>query len=145
MACFYNNVLYILFNFYKMNFTESELQKYALNLNSSNFWDIRLCSPLKGRLTFWRNKSPPSSGSKNKPSKKPAWNRYCSAYYLFHSTFLLALFFNPEDGDDMFLQNVGWLSTAYMVLYPRRQFFISNTVRISNSTTWICLPLKLYL
>jgi hypothetical protein len=42
----------------------------------------------------------PSSGSKNKPSKKPA----C---YLLHAGFLLGLFFDPEDGRDMFLQNVG--------------------------------------
>jgi hypothetical protein len=30
-------------------------------------------------------------------------------------------FFNPEDGSDIFLGNVGWLSMVYMVLYPRRQ------------------------
>jgi hypothetical protein len=31
----------------------------------------------------------------------------CSAYYLLHTGFLLFLFFDPEDGGDMFLQNVG--------------------------------------
>jgi hypothetical protein len=31
---------------------------------------------------------------------------------------LLGLLFDPEDGGDMFLQNTGWLSTNYMVLYP---------------------------
>jgi hypothetical protein len=39
----------------------------------------------------------------------------CSACYL------LGLFFDPEDGDNIFLQNVGRLSTNYTVLYPRRQ------------------------
>jgi hypothetical protein len=29
-----------------------------------------------------------------------------SASYLFHAGFLLGLFFDPEDGDYMFLQNV---------------------------------------
>jgi hypothetical protein len=29
-----------------------------------------------------------------------------SACYLLHDGFLLGLFFNPEDGGDMFLQNV---------------------------------------
>jgi hypothetical protein len=36
----------------------------------------------------------------------------------FHAAFLLALFLNPEDRDDMFLRNVGWLSTGYTALYP---------------------------
>jgi hypothetical protein len=39
----------------------------------------------------------------------------------FHTGFLLGLFFDPEDGGDMFLQNVSRLSTDYAALYPRRQ------------------------
>jgi hypothetical protein len=35
--------------------------------------------------------------------------------------FLLGIFFDPEDGGDMFLRNVGWLSADYTTLYPRRQ------------------------
>jgi hypothetical protein len=45
----------------------------------------------------------------------------------FHAAFLLGLFFDPEDGGDMFLRKVGWLSTDYMALYPRRYNF-NNTV-----------------
>jgi hypothetical protein len=37
----------------------------------------------------------------------------------FHAGFLLNLFFDPEDGGDMFLRNVGWHSTDYTALYPR--------------------------
>jgi hypothetical protein len=29
------------------------------------------------------------------------------------------IFFDPEDGGDMFLRNIGWHSTDYTVLYPR--------------------------
>jgi hypothetical protein len=28
---------------------------------------------------------------------------------------------DPEDGGDMFLQNVSWLSMEYMALHPRRK------------------------
>jgi hypothetical protein len=28
--------------------------------------------------------------------------------------------FDPEDGGDLFLSNVGWLSTGYTALYPRK-------------------------
>jgi hypothetical protein len=38
-----------------------------------------------------------------------------------HAGFLRVLFFDPEDVGEIFLQNVGWLSTDYTALYPRRQ------------------------
>jgi hypothetical protein len=34
---------------------------------------------------------------------------------------LLGLFFDSEDGGEMFLQNVGWLSKDCTALYPRKQ------------------------
>jgi hypothetical protein len=36
---------------------------------------------------------------------------------------LLGLFFNREDGGDVFLWNIGWLLMDYMELYRRRQNF----------------------
>jgi hypothetical protein len=39
---------------------------------------------------------------------------------LLHDDFLHGLFFNPEDGGDIFLRNVGLFSTAYKALYQRR-------------------------
>jgi hypothetical protein len=38
---------------------------------------------------------------------------------MLHAGFLLVLFFDPEDGGDVFLRNVGRLSTDYASLYPR--------------------------
>jgi hypothetical protein len=39
---------------------------------------------------------------------------------MFHAAFLLGLFLDPEDGGHMFLRNVGFLSTNYTALSPRR-------------------------
>jgi hypothetical protein len=52
---------------------------------------------------------------KNTPSKKPARKGVET------SSFLLGLFFDPEDGGDMFLGKVGWFSTDYTDLYLRQQ------------------------
>jgi hypothetical protein len=45
---------------------------------------------------FRRNISPSSSGLKNKPRR---------TFYLLHPDFLLGVFFDPEDGGDIFLQH----------------------------------------
>jgi hypothetical protein len=48
---------------------------------------------------------------------------YCEieerACHLLLRWFLAGLFFEPEDGGDMFLRNVGGLSTDYTALYTR--------------------------
>jgi hypothetical protein len=58
-----------------------------------------------------------------------------------HVGFLLSLFFDPENGGDIFLRNVGWLSTDFTALYPRRQ---SLTVRrFSTKCPYqnsVCIP-----
>jgi hypothetical protein len=46
---------------------------------------------------------PPSSGSKNNPSKQVANSSAC---FLLHAGYLLGLFFDLENGGDMSLQNV---------------------------------------
>jgi hypothetical protein len=40
----------------------------------------------------------------------------------FQGGFLLRLLFEPEDGSDMFLRNVGRLATDYAASYPRRSY-----------------------
>jgi hypothetical protein len=49
-----------------------------------------------------------------------------TACYFLHDGFLLGLFFDTEDGSDMFLRNVGLVTTDYMALYPRRQNYTCN-------------------
>jgi hypothetical protein len=49
---------------------------------------------------------PPSSGSKNKPNKKLACKQVALLATCFIAGFLLDVFFDPEDGGDMFLRNV---------------------------------------
>jgi hypothetical protein len=56
-------------------------------------------------------------------SKKPAWKQLWSSVLVatfFHTGFLFGLFFEYEDGSDIFLRNVGWLPTYSAALYPVR-------------------------
>jgi hypothetical protein len=47
-----------------------------------------------------------------------------AACYLLHSGLLFGLFFDPEDGGEMFLRNACWLLTGHTELYLRRQNYL---------------------
>jgi hypothetical protein len=73
-------------------------------MKSTIFWDITPCSPLKVNRRF---------GGK--------CYLYRQGRRIIQAGFLLGFVFDHEDGSDIFLRNVGWLSTDYTALYPRRQ------------------------
>jgi hypothetical protein len=58
----------------------------------------------------------PYSGLQNNPSKKPGRKQVAC----FRPGFLLGLYFDPKEEDEMFFRNVGSLSTDYTALYPKR-------------------------
>jgi hypothetical protein len=101
-------------------------------------WDLVYCndwrvqssgiqrSPLPSQPTFHTNIPLPSSGSKNKPSKKPGWKQVASTARCFHAGFLLGLFFHPEDGGNMFFQNVSWLPTDYTACIAEDRTFLNH-------------------
>jgi hypothetical protein len=43
-----------------------------------------------------------------------------------HTGFLLGLFFDHEDGGNMVLQNISWLSVDYTALYPEDRTLHKN-------------------
>jgi hypothetical protein len=72
------------------------------------FWAIRPCKSSESEFKFRRCMSSSPSGLKR------------SAYCMLRSGILVCLLFNPEDGGNIFLRNVGWLPSDYTALYSRK-------------------------
>jgi hypothetical protein len=62
-----------------------------------------------------------------------------SACNLLHGGFLLCLFFDPETWRWHVPRNVGWLSTNYAMLYPRRQ---NSSKELVFSHKWSAVRVK---
>jgi hypothetical protein len=98
-------------------------------LKSSIVCDITPCSPLKdnrcfaGTYRFHLQCRKVSRERSQRKSRRQAILSPASPACLLISRWflLLGLFFDHEDGSDMFLRKVGWLSTDYTALYLRRQ------------------------
>jgi hypothetical protein len=84
----------------------------------------------ENQQTFRRNMSTPSSGLKNKPSKKPTCVKLVSFSFL-----LGVLFFHPEVGGDMFLRIIGWFPTHYAALAATCLMMVSCLV-YSSTLRW---------
>jgi hypothetical protein len=69
--------------------------------------------PVNSSSTFCGNISPPSSRSSSKFSKYPARRGQRAEQMLPQSSWLLDLFFESEDGGDMFLRNVAEILSDY--------------------------------
>jgi hypothetical protein len=77
-------------------------------------------------LPILKNISPPFSGSKIKPNNKSAEADGKLNYPPF-TGFFFGVFFDPENGGDMFLRNVG-LSPNYTALKPITPYSSQSTV-----------------
>jgi hypothetical protein len=47
---------------------------------------------------------------------------YGVGFEVFTAVVLKTIFYDPEDGGDTFLRNVGYHSTHYTASYPRRRY-----------------------
>jgi hypothetical protein len=73
---------------------------------STTFWDISPCSPLKINRRF----------------EKHIASTFRVEEFCFYFRTLLGLFIDPEDGGDIFLRNIYWVSADYTALYSRSYF-----------------------
>jgi hypothetical protein len=103
---------------------------------SSVFWDISPCRSSKVNRRFGGTCCLHEAGSKLRKSRdiqktggnflllfpigSPCVSEPMGADELSRSSLVFHLLFNHEDGGDMFLRNVGWLSKDYTTLYPKR-------------------------
>jgi hypothetical protein len=104
-------------------------------IKSSVFLNMTSCSPLEVNRRFGSTSSLHLQG----PGQRALF------VTCVQDGFLIGIFFDPEDGGDMFLYNDGWLSTDYMRdISQKTELFITTGVRTSNptgciKTCWCCL------
>jgi hypothetical protein len=77
-------------------------------MKSTVFWEIMLCSLLSVIQCFGETCRLRLQGRRISRARNQCESRWQAE---------LGLFFDPEDGGDMFLWNVGWLSVDYLALH----------------------------
>jgi hypothetical protein len=93
-------------------------------MKSTIFWEITPCSPLKINRRFGGTCRLHFHGRKIIQAINQCESRW-------QAELLLGIFFDPDYGSDIFLRNVGWISTGYTALYSRRWlslFLISQCI-----------------
>jgi hypothetical protein len=85
----------------------------AVVMKSIIFWDVTPCSLLRCNRRFGETYRLYLQG-RRKFQQEPASKQVASILLLAE------IFFDPEDGGDMFLRNVGSISTDYTASHPRR-------------------------
>jgi hypothetical protein len=95
------NLTYIYFRVPSQNYFGFEVLT-AVVIKSTIFWDISPCSSLKVKRHFGRTYRFHFQGESRRQAE----------------LFLSVLFFKPEDGEDMFVRNVGGFSTDCMSYIP---------------------------
>jgi hypothetical protein len=88
------------------------------------FWDMTPCSPSSFNRHFGGTYRLQLQGRRNKFSKNQKAKKWPACW---------TYFFDPEDGGDMFLRNVGWNSTDYTASYPRRWYLALDLCAKYNS------------
>jgi hypothetical protein len=116
---------------YSFHFPEiSKFGKLLFIQKSIIFWDITLCSPPKINRRF------KGIYRLQLQDRRISWVRIqCESRWQAE--------FDPEDGGDTFLRNIGWLSTDYMALFSQKTvLFITTAVRTQNLTCHLFSCLK---
>jgi hypothetical protein len=115
----------------------------AVFIKSIIFWSITPCSPLKVNRHFGGTYRLHLQGRRIRQARYQRESR-CQAEFYFKAGFLLVLFLDPEDGGDMFIRNICWLSTDYTAIYSRRQYssnlILIDTLLFNNALLLYLLP-----
>jgi hypothetical protein len=103
------------------------LNKTKFISHTEEFYHLRYnaVQSAKSQLTFRKNMSPYLQSRRISRARNQGLLATC------FRPGLLGLFFDPEDGGDMFLRNVGWVSTDYtaLAISKKTEHFITTAVR----------------
>jgi hypothetical protein len=97
------------------------------------FWDITSCSRLKVNRPFGRICRLYLQSLRISRARNQRRNNHCLP--LAFTLISVGLFFDLENGGDMFLRKVSWLSTDFKALYPG-EIYLHNHYCKSLNHTW---------